>query len=332
MPLGRALYNSELAFTWAWSVAEVALLSLRLPELPPDRDADRVADDIRARGFYVDVPEAPRLRGLDKPGDRPRMLVAECPYRCVRAEGRAGKASRNRVVARFVPARSRARRLLVVLHCYGIPWPEVIGRLFGTHRLRDHAIDVAYSIMCHHQRGTYPLWPGSGFTSASPAVMVENLRAAVACARTLIHGLRHARDYDRIEVVGYSIGGQLALHLANAERLDRVVLYCPVVSVRRVSKELGLMPLLHQPLTRLAKRMDPAYDPDILALADPLRYSLATPEENVELVVQRYDAMTPLSQFDELRRAYPGMKRHELAGSHVVPVGLSKLRAIVRGT
>ncbi|WP_394828852.1 alpha/beta fold hydrolase [Pendulispora albinea] len=325
MILGHALYASELAFTWLWSLGEVGAAFLRFDELSPDPALDRIVEDIQRRGFYVDVPERPVLRGVDGDGIAPRTITGENPYVHI------GKRRRpvHRVIAHLVPARAvrRARRLLVVHHCYGVPSPRAMAALFGLDDLAE--TDVAYSIMNHHQRSTYPLWPGTGMVSLSPACMLENLRAAITGARTLVRGLREARDYEHVSVLGYSIGGQLSLHIANTERVDRAILYCPVVSMERMSLELGLLPRLHPWITRLAQRRDPRYTAQVLRLADPLRHPLAIPQESIDVFAQRYDAMTPPHHLEAIRTKYPRVRWHEADGTHLVPIGRQRIRAIV---
>jgi hypothetical protein len=329
MLLGRVLYASDFAFTVPWSIAETVFSLARPEELPPDAGHVHVARDIAERGFYVELPEAPLLRGAGETGTRPRMVVTDNPYRYVVARKRPG---RHRAVGRLVPARdtARARRLIVVFHCYGIPSPWAMSKLFGLDDVPD--TDVVYAIMHQHQRGTYSLWPGAGFASASPSCMVENLRAAITGARTLVRGLRAARRYEHVSVHGYSIGGQLALHLANSEALDRVTLYCPVVSAKDIRSELGLMRFLYPLGERLARARDPGYSGDLLDMTHPLRYSLRLAEENVEVIVQRNDAMTTPAHVDAIRRKYPGVGWHEFGGTHLIPLGRERFRAIVRAS
>ncbi len=330
--VGRGLYAMEHAFSCVWSVAEVAVACARRRELK-NPHAQALGDDVRARGFYVDVEDRPAMRERQRPWPEPRMVVGESAYRFVSEvlEGPSTKKRRrHRVLARLQPAQHtrRARKLLVVLHCYGVPWPGAMERFFGIDRLAD--TDVAYAIMNHHQRGSYPLWPGTGFTSANPACMLENLRAAVSGARTLIRGLRHARGYDHVSVLGYSIGGQLAMHVANTEPIERLLLYCPVVSVERVSRELGLMRNTHPWLMKAARAIDPSYRPELLSAGDPLQYPLKIAEDRVSVFAQRYDAMTPIAHVRTIRDKYPDVRWHEFDGTHVVPFGRAQVRAIVR--
>lgn len=321
--LERGLYAAEHAFACLWSIGETAAACLRHRELPPDRSTERVVDDIERNGFYTEVPERPVLRSR-RASHEPRMVVAEHPYRFVAERKRA----LHRVVARLVPARTSARRLLVMFHCYGAPFPTVMSWMFGLDALES--VDVAYAIMNHHQRGTYPFWPGTGLVSPSPACMLENLRAAIAGARTLVRALRNSHDYERVTVLGFSIGGHLAMHVANTERVDRAVLYCPVVCVDRVSRELGLMRTFHPHLMRAARLIDRSYMPELLRLSNPLRHPLAIAEEHVDVVAQRNDALTTLSHVQSIREKYPRVGWHEFDGAHVVPLGLSRVREIVR--
>jgi hypothetical protein len=265
--IGRGLYAAEHAFACVWSLGETAVACLRPAELRPDPTTRQVLADVERNGFYTEIPERPTLRSR-RAAHEPRMVVAEHPYRFVAERRRAS----HRVVARFVPSRRR-RRLLVMFHCYGAPFPGVMSRMFGLDSLES--VDVAYAIMNHHQRGSYPLWPGSGLVSASPAHMLENLRASIAGARTLVRALRQSHDYERVTVLGFSIGGHLAMHVANTERIDRAVLYCPVVCVDRVSRELGVMRTFHPHLMRAAKFFDRGYMPVLLRLSNPLHHALA---------------------------------------------------------
>lgn len=323
--MGRAFYLAEHAFSCAWSLGETAAACLRHRELPPDRFARRVVDDVERNGFYTEIPDRPTLRSRPRPAHEPRTVVTDHPYRFV-ADRRTVS---HRVVARLVPARSgRARRLVVMFHCYGAPFPGVMSRLFGLSEL--DSVDVAYAIMNHHQRGTYPLWPGTGLVSPSPGCMLENIRASIAGARTLVRALRRGHDYEHVTVLGFSIGGHLAMHVANTERVERAVLYCPVVCVDRVSRELGLMRALHPHLMRAARVLDRGYQPEILRLANPLRHPLAIDQEKVDVLAQRHDAMTPLSHVRLIREKYPRVGWHELDGAHVIPLGLSRVREVVR--
>jgi pimeloyl-ACP methyl ester carboxylesterase len=201
-----------------------------------------------------------------------------------------------------------------------------MSRLFGLSAL--DSVDVAFAIMNHHQRATYPLWPGTGLVSPSPAHMLENVRASIAGARTLVRALGHG--YEHVSVLGFSIGGHLAMHVANTERVDRAVLYCPVVCVDRVSRELGLMRALHPHIVRAAHALDLGYRPEILQLANPLRYPLGIDEERVDVVAQRNDALTPLAHVRSIRDKYPRVGWHELEGAHVIPFGISRVRELVR--
>lgn len=316
--LGRALYGAEHALSCVWSLGEAAAACMRTSELPPDPFTERVLEDIEARGFYTELPDRPALeRGSTH-------VVAELPYRFVSERRRKP----HRVIARLAPARKPARRLLVVFHCYGVPFPRIMSRLFGLSALES--VDVAFAIMNHHQRATYPLWPGTGLVSPSPACMLENVRASIAGARTLVRALRTNHDYEQVTVLGFSIGGHLAMHVANTERVDRAMLYCPVVCVDRVSRELGLMRTLHPHLMRAAQAFDRGYRPEILQLASPLRYELGIEQEKVDVFAQKHDAMTPLAHVRSIREKYPRVGWHELDGAHVIPFGIERVREIVR--
>ncbi|MGZ3419548.1 MAG: alpha/beta fold hydrolase [Polyangiales bacterium] len=316
--VGRALYFAEHALSCVWSVGEMVAACGRYRELPPDADTPRVLEDIEENGFYTDIPERPVLHR------RRAHVVAELPYRFVSERRRAP----HRVVARIVHARRPTRRLLVVFHCYGAPFPSLMSRLFGLSEL--DSVDVAFAIMNHHQSATYPLWPGTGLVSPSPACMLENVRASIAGARTLVRGLREDHGYEHVSVLGFSIGGHLAMHVANTERVDRAILYCPVVCVDRVSRELGVMRTLHPHLVRAARALDLGYRPEILQLANPLRYPLRVEQERVDVVAQRHDAMTTLWHVRSIREKYPRVGWHELDGAHVIPFGISRVHEIVR--
>ncbi len=318
--LGRALSATEHAVACAWSLGEVALMLSRGRARQSTRGESQLRADLATRGFYTELPERPALRGLDAGA---RVLVGDNPYRFHTEETRP----EHRVVARFVPSRRPTDRLVVVFHCYGVPSPRLMGALFGLHERDD--VDVVYPIMNHHQRGHYPLWPGSGLTHANAACMLENLRSVVTGARTVVRALQAAREYRRTTVIGFSIGGQLAMHVANTERVDRVLLYAPVVSVARTARELGLMRRLHPRTSRIGRWVHPSYDEALLAHADPLRYPLRVPEESVDVIAHRHDAMTPPHQLEPIRARYPRVGWHELDGTHVVPRGRAYLKRLV---
>jgi hypothetical protein len=316
-----ALRATDVAVTVPWSIGEAVTSLLRPGELPPDRSTAAVARDIGERGFYVDVPERPELRPSGN------VILGENPYRFVAGHKRRGK---HRIVGKLVRAKkvTRADKLLVVFHCYGIPSPWAMSKLFGLDDMPD--TDVAYGIMSHHQRDTYPWWPGSGLASASPACMVENLRSAVTGARTFLRGLRELNGYKQISVVGYSIGGFLAQHIANTEDVHRVTLYCPVVSMERMRAQLGLMPVFYGVGKRLAVKIDPTYSDDLLMHSDPLRHPLRVPQESVRVIVQRNDKMTTPEHISAIRQKYPNVGWEEFGGTHLIPLGRSRIRELLR--
>lgn len=319
MAVGRVAGWLEDAFAAAWSVGEVGLAIARPHEVLRDPYRRALIDDVRARGFHPPIERHPELR-ISRRG----VIHGPSPY------ARIGGGPRDRVLAHLRRAkRNPARHLIVVCHCYGIPSPPIMRRLFALHTIDA---DVVTNVMGHHQPGTYLLWPGSGLASARTSRFVENLRSAVTSVRAMVRWLRAHGEYETVSAIGFSIGGQLALHLAHAGEVDRALLYCPVASVGVTARELGLM-----------RRMAPIFDPalerlhggkmdELLALADPLAMALPIPEESLHVVVQRHDRLAPLHQIEPIRAKYPRVRWTELAGTHLVPLGLRELHAAVKSS
>jgi predicted esterase len=319
--VGRFAGFMEGLFGHFWSAGEVALAVARVHELVSDPHRRALLDDIEARGFYVPIDPAEVELRIDRRG----RVAGKNPYR------RVGPHPPERVVAKLVRRREGrpSRRLVVVCHCYGVPVPAVMERLFA---LRGLDADIAYAIMGHHQRGSYLLWPGSGLSSARPSRFVENIRAAVTGARALLAGLVAAHGYEHVSVLGFSIGGQLALHLANAERLDRAVLYCPVASIPLTASHLGIMRPLTPALRRtygVLRRVDPLAD---LAVTEPLRYPMRTRPSDVHVIVQKHDALARVPHVEPIRERYPEVRWHVFDGAHLYPAGLRRFQRIIRST
>src|SRR5690242_14218422 len=106
----------------AWSAGEVAVAAARVHEVWSDPHRDALLDDIAQRGFYVPIDPADVDLRIDDQGH----ISGNNPYR------RVAPHPPERVVARLVTRGDRpSRRLVVVCHCYGIPVPAVMERLFG---------------------------------------------------------------------------------------------------------------------------------------------------------------------------------------------------------
>lgn len=317
--LGPLLQSAEHAFGGVWSIGELAVMAARLDELRGDPHRNALFEDIHQRGWYVPVSGRDvRLRA-----HRNGWLTGRNPY------DRIGKGSEDRIVAKLVQARTGdAKHLVVVCHCYGVPVPPVMERLFGLQRLRH--VDVVYNIMNHHQRGTFVAWPGTGFVSGQLSHFLENLRSAITGVRALVAGLVQSRGYERVTVLGFSIGGQLALHVANSAPVSQAVLYCPVTSLRQTAAELGLMRYFHEPVARAMRKLKGEFFLDDLAIADPLRYDLQIAPRNLHVIVQRYDALAPVRQIEAIRSKYGEAGWYEYGGTHIVPAGASEFQAVIR--
>ncbi len=317
-PLGTLLRTTEDLFGHAWSIGELAVLFSRIEEVRGDPYLNEVLDDIERRGFYPQLP----VPTLTDRGDG--WLRGNNPYR------RLGDGKPDRILARRVPVdpETPSRRLVVVCHCYGVPLPKVMERLFGLHTMRD--VDVLYNIMNHHALGDFPVWPGTGFASARLSHFIENLRSAIAGVRGLVEHQRLAHRYDSVTVVGFSIGGQLAMHLSNTGVVDSAVLYCPVTSVHQTAQELGAMRWIVRPLIQATSRFNGNFDLEALRITEPLRYDSRVPQERTHVIAQRHDALTPLHQLESIRRKYPNVRWHEFGGTHVVPAGLRAFPRIIR--
>lgn len=317
-PLGPLAGRLEDAFGVAWSLGEVSLAMTRLDEVLRDPHHRALRDDVAANGFHIPFD----VGALDLELDGSGAIRGTNPYR------RVCGSPPDRVLGLLDRAPSgRSRKLLVVCHCYGVPSPPIMRRLFG---LRGLGVDVVTNVMGHHQPGTYVLWPGSGLVSARLSRFVENLRSAVTGVRALVRWLRAREDYERVAVLGFSIGGQLGLHLAHGGEVDDAVLYCPVASLCATARELGLMRHLAPMLEPLLERRHGARFEDVLALADPLALPLAIAEERLHVLAQEHDALARLSQIELIRRKYPRARFTVLPGTHLLPLGLGSLHRAVR--
>lgn len=316
MVVGRWIRPLEAAAGALWSVGEVATCLARPEHFEPDPHRDAVLRDIADRGFYPALTEE-ELR-LSIRGDG--LVRGANPYR--RASGRP-----TGEVLAHLRRHPGSRTLVVVCHCYGMPFPALMRALFGVDEL---PVDVCTNIMSHHQPGTYPLWPGSGFTSARLSELVENLREAITGVRALVEWLTRRRGYDRVVVLGFSIGGHLALHLANSTDVDAVLAYAPMTNLYASVTELGIMDRLHGPVERTMRKRNPHFDLRDLAITDPMAYPLRIDERALHVVVQRHDVMARPSQIAAIRRAHPAVGWYELPGTHVFPAGLGQLHGIVR--
>src|SRR5690606_7326784 len=196
----RALFPFEAAAGLVWSLAELARFATHPDELLSDPFRERVLEDIDRRGFYAEVNDALPLRA-----HRGGWLSAPNPYQ------RLGEPRCDRVVAHFRPAPRPTKRLLVVCHCYGVPSPRIMDGLFGASTVDA---DVLTNIACHHEKGGFDLWPGSGFLSLRASRFIENVRASALGLRALTRTFIEERGYGQVSVAGFSLGGQLALHLA----------------------------------------------------------------------------------------------------------------------
>lgn len=315
--LGPLLGHAEHAFGVLWSLGEVGLSLTRPSHVTNDPDLHRVLLDVHERGLHP----AFDLGRVSLVSDGKR-LEGENPYAFV------GRRRPGRVLGYLHRAsRNPRKHLVVVCHCYGVPSAPLMRTLFGLERIEA---DVVMNVMSHHQPGTYPLWPGSGFTSMRISRFLENLRAAVTGVRALTQTLVAREGYEEVSVLGFSIGGQLALHLAHTGEAQRAVLYCPVTSLAATTLELGLMHRVGPFIDRVLARARGRGLREMLAVTDPLALPLAMPEESLHVVVQKHDALAPPHQIAAIRRKYPRAAWHELSGTHLVPHGVTELHRIVR--
>jgi predicted esterase len=313
----RALFPLEAAAGVVWSLAEIARVAAHPGEIFDDPHRERVLEDIDRRGFYADVDDSLQLR-MHRGG----WISAPSPYE------RVGEARCDRVVAHFRPAPRPTKRLLVVCHCYGVPSPRLMDGLFGASSIDA---DVVTNIACHHEKGGFDLWPGAGFISARASRLIENVRASALGLRALTRSLVAARGYEQVSVVGYSLGGQLALHLANSQEIDGALLYCPAINLRAIAIELGLMRVFGAGFVKRLGAAGLSHRYEDLALAEPLTYPLVMRQEKLHVVVQRHDLMATPRGIEPIRARYPESSWLELPGTHLFPAGQRALKAKVRG-
>src|SRR3569832_1377498 len=112
----------EGLFSHAWSAGEIAVAASRLGEVWSDPHQEALLADIAQRGFYVPIDHAEVDLRIDDHG----RVTGNNPYQ------RVAPHRPERVVAKLVRRSYRpSRRLVVVCHCYGLPVPALMERLFG---------------------------------------------------------------------------------------------------------------------------------------------------------------------------------------------------------
>ncbi len=303
---GRGAQLAEGLFTSAWSVGELAYIMRRPQDLLHDAYRDRVLERVATHGLYEHYPQEVQTVRLGRSGE----------IRLTNPFVRVGRGGSDDVVAQMrTAARPRSRSLLVVGHCYGVPYPSWMESYFG---LREFpAWDVVYNKTNNHYPGSYATWPGFGLISPQLSRVIENIQSAIVGLRTLVRSLTHTFEYDQVALLGYSIGGHLALHAAHCQQLDKLVLYCPVTSLRATVERLGLMGALHGPMERTMRRLRDSFDLADLDLLDPLRHELLVEPDNVLVVVQERDAMVDPRQIDALVARYPAIRTARFGGTHV---------------
>ena len=314
--LGLALYPVEAAAGMVWSLAEIARFATLPDELRHDPFRERVLEDIERRGFYADVTDVLPLRH-----HADGWLSAPSPY------ARVGEPRCDRVVAHFRPAPRPTKRLLVVCHCYGIPSPRLMDGLFGASSVNA---DVLTNITCHHEKGGFDLWPGSGFLSLRTSRFLENVRASALGLRALTRTFIQERGYEQVSVVGFSLGGHFALHLANSHEMDGALLYCPAINIRAIVVQLGLMRFFGESFVKRLAAAGLSHRFEDLAIAEPLTYPLSIPQERLHVVVQRRDLLATPRGIEPIRARYPESSWLELPGTHLFPIGQRELKAKVR--
>ena len=316
--IGRVLGQAEQAFGNVWSIGEMLVMGSRTHEVISDPYRSQILQDIERRGFYPELTTQ-HLHLKERNG----YLRGRNAYRRVIPNPRNDK-----VVARWKPAAGgQARHLLVVCHCYGVPIPPVMEQLFGLQNLQD--VDVAYNIMNHHYWGSFPLWPGTGLVSGRQSQFLENIRSAVTGGRVLIEYLRRRKTYQSVTALGFSIGGQMSLHLANSAPIDKAILYCPVASLHQTAQELGMMRAMQPVLRRWQRAPMARLHLDDMRHASPLDYTLAIQPQNLHVIAQRNDALATLRQVSAIRAKYPQCGWHEFDGTHVVPFGLRQFQRTI---
>lgn len=316
----RALQSVETLFTAGWSVSEVAYAMRHPRRLLADPFRDAVREDIAEHGLYKTFPKEARPLKLRSDG----YLIGSNPY------VRVGPGGTDPIVARLSRHREpRARRLLIVCHCYGLPMPRVMETIFGLRGLEGY--DVVVNIMNHHYLGGFSFWPGFGLLSPQMSRVIESVRSAVTGLRCLIKSLVDIFGYEEVALLGYSIGGHISLHVANHHPVDKLIAYCPVTSLRQTATELGLMSFAEGGVTRALRGLQgEAFDFADLDCLDPLQYDLRLSPEQLLIVLQTLDMMVPTHQSQRLMDRYPQSRCVEFPGTHTFPVEQQAMIRLLR--
>lgn len=318
---GTAARGVEAAFTAGWSLGEVAYTLRRPGELLRDPYREAVLGDIETGGLYREFPGEERELAVRSDG----WIRTPNPYRYI------GDHPADDIVAHMLRhRRSRKRHLLVMCHCYGLPVPRLMERIFSLDALGE--FDVVYNIMNKHYAGSFAAWPGFGLMSPRLSQVIEVMRSSIVGLRSLIRSLRATWGYETVSVMGYSIGGQLALHVANSMPLDRLVVYCPVTHFHRTFESLGLMPHMVHGIEGVVKAVRSNYEPTDLHVLDPLIPSrtLQLAARDLLVIVQKHDMMVPPDHVEPIRTRYPEAEWHEFGGTHTFPDDRKALAAVLQ--
>ena len=318
LALRKILVGIESGFTAGWSLGELAFAMRKMDRVRSDPFRDAVLEEVDKGGLYRRFEGEVQSVTVDRKG----WIRLPNPY------VRIGFGGGDQIVAKLGGGRPRERRLLIVCHCYGLPFPSWMGALFGLKRLQGY--DVVFNIMNHHQSGSYLLWPGFGFSSPQMSRMVENVRSAFTGLRSLARSMVHSYGYEEVALLGYSIGGHICLHAANSMEVDKLVTYCPVTSLRATATELGMMKRVSSAVDKTMGRVRGDFSFEDLDLINPLLHEVKVSHEEFLIILQRRDAMVPMNQSAALLARYPNVRSLEYPGTHAFPVARKAMETQLR--
>lgn len=155
----------------------------------------------------------------------------------------------RRLMARaHLHERSPEAPVVIILHGFAVPAPlydERFARMFAGAGVSAVRLDLPY----HLRRRIRGRCSGAGFFGADPALVRESIRQSVEDASALVAWAR-ARGSARVCLLGFSLGGLVALLLAAQVEVDEVLAVVPFCDPattfleqlpRRVRERIGLV-------------------------------------------------------------------------------------------
>ena len=172
-----------------------------------------------------------------------------------------------------------------------------------------------------HRRPPCTPYSGSFFFDTTPVGLIEAMRQAASDASQLVTTLRS--EYDRVVVMGISLGGHALSYLATCDNRPDAFVLCQAGMTLPDMDYMGrLAPCLGKRITN---------DEQARAFHDPIsltRYRPAVPGEKIVTVHGAYDRLIPMESAHCLIRHFDARHRIFYRGSHLTL--LAQSRSVVK--